>query len=108
MLRLYLYLSKQEILKLNDKTNVHITNAEKEMILKINENTEEIEDLYKTKSKVTNFFLSKIVDGSFVLNKFDKYHEMYVNKYGESNLGASFFYKPKQILPPIILKRPKK
>ena len=108
VLKLYLYLSKQAILKQNNKANIYITNSEKEMILKINENTEKIEDLYKTKSKVTNFFLSKVVDGSFVINKYDKYHEMYVHKYEESNLGNSFFYKPKHRLLPIIQKRPKK
>jgi hypothetical protein len=108
VLKLYLYLSKQAILKQNTKANIYITNSEKEMILKINENTEKIEDLYKTKSKVTNFFLSKVVDCSFVINKYDKYHEMYVHKYEESNLGNSFFYKPKHRFLPIIQKRPKK
>jgi hypothetical protein len=105
VLRLYLYLSKKEILKVHENAKVSISNEEKEMIAKINENSEKMEDLYKTKCKVTHYFLSKAVDENIVIHKFDKYHAMYVNKYEESNLGSNLFLKPKIVLPSLTARK---
>ena len=108
VLRLYLYLSKKEILKINENAKVLISNEEKEMITKINENSEKIDDLNKTKCKVTHYFLSKAVDENIIIHKFDQYHAMYVNKYEESNLGSKFYLRPKIVLPSLTAKKTKR